>query len=122
MTQRTWTVCLFVSFLIGLCSSIYSEDSVSGKWRCVGKGLADEDVLFVLDLKQRGGTITGTATTDESEIPIQQGTIEGNRIEFVTEAEGVRYTSSALVEQDKLKATWKDTRGRSGTWSGIRVK
>ncbi len=122
MKRQTLKVFLFISLLSGMSSSIYSENTVSGKWRCVGRDLADEDVVFVLDLKQTGGTVTGTATTDETEIQIQQGTIDGNKMEFVTEAEGVRYTSNVIIDNDKLKATWKDSMSRSGTWTGERIK
>jgi hypothetical protein len=53
---------LWLCFQFLTLTSSFSFEDVTGKWNCNGKGLADEDVQFVLELKQSGETVTGTVT------------------------------------------------------------
>ena len=98
-----------------------SEDFVSGKWRCHGKGPSGEDVDFVLDLKQSGDSVTGTVTVGDDVVGIDQGSIRANEMELVISTDDNRFVSAVTVEDRKLTATWKDANGKSGTWQGERV-
>jgi hypothetical protein len=95
-----------------------SEDLVSGKWQCHGKGPSGEEVHFLLDLKRSGDSLTGTVTLGEDIFRIEQGSIRANEMEIVISTDDNRFVSIATVEKRKLTATWKDANGNSGTWQG----
>jgi hypothetical protein len=107
---------------LSVCSTLYSSDSLSGKWRCEGKGWEGDDVYFVLDLKQSGDIVTGSITYGEGEavFSISNGLIQGNKLEFAVVTEDSRYFSSVTVGKNRMDATWKDDNGHSGTWQGQR--
>ena len=107
-------------FLLLASSTLWSADLVTGKWNCSGKGPDDEDVQFVLDLKQSGEKVTGTLTVGEDTFAISEGSIQGNKLEMVTEINGTRYVSSAIIENNKVTASWKNDAGQTGHWQGER--
>jgi hypothetical protein len=98
-----------------------SEDLVSGRWRCVGKGFSNEDIHFTLNLRQAGEAVTGTVTVGEDVVDISEGSIRDDRMELITSTDDNRYVSSVSVTPGKLKATWKDANGNSGTWEGEKL-
>ena len=108
----------FFAMLTLQISTRASEDLVSGRWRCHGKGPSGEDVHFVLDLKQSGDSVTGTVTVGEDIVGIDQGSIRANEMELVISTDDNRFVSAVTVEGRKLTATWKDANGKSGTWQG----
>ncbi len=73
----------FFAMLTLQISTRASEDLVSGRWRCHGKGPSGEDVHFVLDLKQSGDSVTGTVTVGEDIVGIDHGSIRANEMELV---------------------------------------
>ena len=97
---------------------IYPADLATGKWDCTGKGVSDQDVDFVLDLKQSGEEITGTITYGSDVVDIEKGSIHGNKLEIVIVTNDNRYVSSGSLEDNKITGTWTDERGRTGTWKG----
>ncbi len=112
---------LWLCFQFLTLTSSFSFEDVTGKWNCNGKGLADEDVQFVLELKQSGETVTGTVTIMGGDTySISKGTIQGNKLELINSTDDNRFISSVTVEKNKMTATWKDETGRKGTWEGER--
>ena len=105
-------------FLLRATSTLGSADLVTGKWNCSGKGPNDEDVQFVLDLKQSGEKVTGTLTVGDDTYDISDGSIQGNRLELVTDIKGNHYVSTAIVESHKITASWKNDGGQTGHWEG----
>jgi hypothetical protein len=116
-----WVTLFCFILLSPQVSTRASEDLVSGKWRCHGKGPSGEDVDFVLDLKQSGDSVTGTVTVGHDVVGIDQGSIRANEMELVISTDDNRFVSAVTVEDRKLTATWKDANGKSGTWQGERV-
>jgi hypothetical protein len=97
-----------------------SDDLVSGQWRCIGRGFENEDLHFVLKLKQVGENVKGTVQVGDDVLTIN-GSIRGSKMELVVVTEDNRYVSIVTVNSGKLSATWKDLKGDSGTWEGERV-
>ena len=107
-------------FLMLASFNLYSADLITGKWNCTGKGPDEEDLQFVLDLRQAGDKVTGTLTVGDDTFDISQGSIEGNKLEIVTEINSTRYVSSAIIENNKVTASWKNDAGQTGHWQGER--
>src|SRR5262245_60869957 len=113
-----WIIVFFLCQLSLCISTRASDDLVSGKWRCHGKGPSGEDVHFVLDLKQSGDSVTGTVTVGDDTVEIDRGSIRANEMELVVSTDDNRFVSVVVVEGRKLTATWRDANGKSGTWQG----
>jgi hypothetical protein len=56
-------VTIIISFSV--CSTLYPADLVSGKWKCEGKGLEEDDIYSVLEFQQSGETVAGSITYGE---------------------------------------------------------
>ena len=119
---RSNSIFLIIFISLSRCSMTFSTDLVSGKWSCEGKGLQGDNVYFVLDLKQSGETVTGSVTYGEGEavFSISNGLIQGNKLEFAVITDNNCYFSSFIVDNNRMKATWNDENGHSGTWQGQR--
>lgn len=115
-----WISILLTMLLTG-SSGIASESRVDGKWKCVGKGFSEQDIHFVLELKQSGNVIAGTVTIDSDVVSISEGEIEGNKMKLIVNTDDNSFVSEVVIEPAKISATWSDATGRSGTWSGTRV-
>ena len=121
-TSRSFVGFLLSFLFLSITSSNLASEGVTGKWNCTGKGLAGEDVQFVLELKQSGETVTGTVTIFGGDtFSISKGSIQGNKLELITTTDDNRFVSSVTVESNKMVATWKDETGRKGTWEGEKV-
>ena len=117
-SQLLWLALALLFTLGGF--TVYPADLITGKWNCSGKGPNDEDLQFVLDLRQSGEKVTGTLTVGDDTFDISEGSIQGNKLEIVTEINGTRYVSSAIVEYNKVTASWKNDEGQTGQWEGQR--
>jgi hypothetical protein len=116
MPKRSVAITIAILSLGSL--AIYAADLATGKWDCTGQGVSDQDVEFVLDLKQSGQEVTGTITYGSDVVDIEKGFIHGNKLEIVIVTDDNRYVSSGAVEDNKITGTWSDEKGRTGTWKG----
>ena len=121
MKHHLRLVWLRLAFFLMLARfTLYSAELLTGKWNCSGNTPHDEDVQFVLDLKQSGEKVTGTLTVGDDTFDILEGSIQGNHLEIVTDINGSRYVSSAIVENNRVTGSWKNDGGQTGHWEGQR--
>jgi CubicO group peptidase (beta-lactamase class C family) len=97
-----------------------AEDSVAGKWKGAGRGRDQNEGEFVMDLKQRGETVTGTVTLQESELELR-GAFKKGRLEIAFDMDDATFTLEGVREDGKLKGQYvKRARTDEGTWSAAR--
>ncbi len=66
---------------IALAVAAFAAD-ISGKWQWQMPGTASR-TPYILTLKQDGASLTGALNTGESETPIRDGKVNGDRVSFV---------------------------------------
>ena len=97
--------CLMLSSLVSLARA---DVDVTGKWSGTLKisvpGEETHDSPAWLDLKQDGGSISGTAGPNESEQqPIAKGTVEGDRIHLEVQHNEVTIRFDLVLADGRLK-------------------
>lgn len=107
---------LALSFFLS-CLSLFCAD-LTGKWS------GSYDVLMtdgqtmkgkvVLNLTQNGNEVTGTAGSDEGQMQIQNGKVEGDNVTFEIQTEGPKMVFSLHLEDEHLRGGGKgDDAGNS---------
>lgn len=97
-----------------------AENSVDGRWKGAGRGRDQNEGEFVMDLKQRGETVTGTVTLQESELELR-GAFKKGRLEIAFDMDDATFTLNGVLEDGKLKGQYvKHARADEGTWSAAR--
>lgn len=75
---------------------------VTGKWKATSEGPNGQmDIVF--DLKADGNKLTGTATTPMGEMPISEGTVDGDNITFTVAADQFKVVHKGTVSGDEMK-------------------
>jgi hypothetical protein len=97
---------------------------VSGNWQITSespRGTMTRNVTF----KQEGNKLTGSIETRDGSVPIQKGSVDGNKISFsVVMSRGgnnFEMTYTGTVDGDTAKGTFQTPRGEV-PWTGKRVK
>ncbi|KPK78286.1 MAG: hypothetical protein AMS25_16290 [Gemmatimonas sp. SM23_52] len=97
---------------------------MSGVWEISSetpRGTMTRKVTF----EQDGSSLTGTMETRMGSVPIQNGSVEGNKLSFtVVFSRGERsfeMTYSGTVEGDTAKGTYQTSRGEV-EWTATRVE
>ena len=97
---------------------------VSGDWEITSetpRGTMTRNITF----KQEGSVLTGSIETQNGSLPIQKGTVEGNKISFtIVMSRGDRsfeMTYTGTVDGDTCKGTFQTPRGEV-PWTGKRTK
>lgn len=102
-------VCLLA--LLGLAVSAAAD--VSGKWA------GNYDVVMTsgetmkgkltLNLTQSGAELTGSAGSDEGQMPIANGKVDGDSITFEIQTEGPRMVFKMHLEDEHMRGNGKGT-------------
>jgi hypothetical protein len=124
-------VLLGIGFLVLFAATAWSQEAkqtkavdVTGTWEITSetpRGTMTRNVTF----KQDGNTLTGSVETQGGSVPIQKGSVEGDKISFtVVMSRGDRnfeMTYTGTVDGDTAKGTFQAPRGEV-PWTGKRVK
>ena len=86
-------------FLITVCA--FAAD-VTGKWTATVQG-PDGDMQLVFNLKQDGGKVTGNVEGPMGEMPVSEGTIEGDTISFTVATDQFKVVHKGTVSGDEMK-------------------
>ena len=105
---------LVLSALMGLFALAALAADVTGKWVAQVPGRnGNQEMTF--NLKQEGGTVTGTITGGRGDQTISDGKVDGNDISFVVNLEfnGNKITQSykGTIAGDEIKFTRGGGRG-----------
>ena len=108
---------LLLTALLGVFTLVASAADVTGKWMAQVPGRqGNQDVTF--NLKQSGGTVTGTVGTARGDQEISEGKAEGDNISFQTVLEFngnkivQKYTGT--VSDSEIKFSRSTEGGRGG--------
>ena len=100
---------LTMAFLSGIvCLSALAAD-VTGKWtaQAPGRGGQTHEMTFIF--KADGGTLTGTVSGRQGDMPIADGKIEGDQISFTQTMEfngnSMKFVFKGTVSGDEIKFT-----------------
>jgi hypothetical protein len=84
-----------------LALSAFGAD-VAGKWKATVEGPnGSMDITF--DLKVDGGKVTGKAIGETGEMPITDGTIDGDKISFTVESDQLKVVHKGIVAGNEMK-------------------
>jgi hypothetical protein len=75
------TILILCAALALLTGTAFGAD-VTGKWTTQVAGPDGNNLTINYDFKQDGGKLTGTVTGPGGDLPIQNGTIDGEKIAF----------------------------------------
>ena len=98
---------LVLTALLGIFALVASAADVTGKWvaQIPGRGGNTQETTF--NLKQDGGTVTGTITGGRGDQTISDGKVDGDNISFVVKLE---FQGNSITQEYK------------GTISGSEIK
>ncbi|HVN82779.1 MAG TPA: hypothetical protein VMW38_27600 [Terriglobia bacterium] len=118
LESRKTLLMLAATCVLFTAHCLLAADAVTGKWKCIAKGLPDGDMEFTLELSQSGESLTGTISAENGSVEISNAKIHGNKFEFAVMTSDAQYTVTGSVEGNKVDGDWKDDQQHSGTWSG----
>jgi hypothetical protein len=84
-----------------LAVSAFAAD-VAGKWKANVEG-PNGSMQITFDLKVDGKKITGKAISDMGEMPITDGTIDGDNISFTVETDQFKVVHKGTVSGNEMK-------------------
>ncbi len=76
---------------------------VAGKWNATAKSPDGQEMQIVFNLKQDGAKLTGTVESPMGEVPITDGKVDGDAIEFTTEMGEMKIVHKGTVSGDEMK-------------------
>lgn len=90
-----------------LCLSVALASDLTGKWSGsfqITLNGETKDSQAVLDLKQNGAQLTGTAGPNaDKQWPIQKGKVEGDKLSFEVQSDGPLIKFELTLSNDHLK-------------------
>ena len=93
---------------------------IAGTWDSVAVTPGGE-LAAVLSLKQEGGGLTGTMSSDRGSVSLSALAFAEGKLHFEIELGGAVYKVDAAMEGDKLKGQWTPAAGgEGGQWSASR--
>lgn len=100
---------LFMGLML-LAISAFAGD-VTGKWTASVQG-PDGDMQITFDLKEDGHKLTGTSTSHMGQLPITDGTVDGDNVAFTVANDQFTAVHKGTVKGDEMKLT-VDVNGQS---------
>jgi hypothetical protein len=105
----------------GSWNAVYGDDNgawsatrrvmASGEAQLLGAWIATAitpigDMRFQLDVTKTDGKLSGTISSPEGSMPVENPSIDSNKLSFEVEYMGGRYRLELASEGDKLRGTW----------------
>jgi hypothetical protein len=94
-----------------LCLSVALASDLTGKWSgsfLITRDGETKDSQAVLELKQNGTQLTGTAgPSSDKQWPIQKGKVEGDKLSFEVQSDGPLIKFELTLSNDHLKGEAK---------------
>ncbi len=110
-------VVVAVLLLVALAIPVISAETVSaidGKWTATIDGMDGNKMELIYNFKTEGTKLTGSVTSPMGEMPITQGKVEGNAIQFTSGNEQFSVSSKGVISGDEIKLT-SDVMGQTTT-------
>jgi hypothetical protein len=87
---------------LGFVVSAFGAD-VAGKWQAQVQTPDGQDMQVTFNLKTDGDKVTGTVEGPMGEMPITEGKVTGDNIEFTVEANDMKIVHKGTVSGDEMK-------------------
>ncbi len=98
-----------------------SATNLDGVWTSTAATPDGNSIIFDLELKQAGDSLTGNAIAPEGKIPLQKGSFTKNVLSFEIEYAGATYRIQAELASGKLTGKWSALNSPdTGAWSAAR--
>lgn len=90
-----------IFMMLTMAVAAFAAD-VTGKWKATTEG-PNGAMEITFDLKVEGHKITGKAVGDMGEMPITEGTIDGDKISFTVETDQFKVIHKGTVSGNEMK-------------------
>ncbi len=118
MTRVTLVFTLILLPLGVAC--LLAGDKPVGEWACTATTPSGGELSWTLSLKEENGRLTGSAASDEGEIPISDLRYEDGTLTFKVSLDTGTYSVTVHFKGNKLDGNWKAESGDSGAVSGTK--
>jgi hypothetical protein len=98
-----------------------AEPPIIGSWDCTSTTPMGTDMKWTLTVKEQDGKLTGTAGSDEGDMPISEAKLEGGEFSFKVLVDSESYSVRIKVEGAKFQGTWTGG-GETGAITGVKKK
>ena len=84
-----------------MAAAAFAAD-IAGKWKATVEG-PNGSMEITFDFKVDGNKISGKAISEMGEMPITEGTIDGDKISFTVETDQFKVVHKGTVSGDEMK-------------------
>ncbi len=113
------SVLLGTGLLFAAEQTFSAEQAIVGSWDCTSTTPIGTEVKWTLTVKEQDGKLTGTAGSDEGEMPISEAKMEDGTFSFKVFIESEPYQVRIKVMGPKFEGTWKGG-GETGAIRGTK--
>ncbi len=96
-----------------------AEPTIVGNWDCISTTPTGTDMKWTLTVKEQNGKLTGTAGSDEGEMPISEAKLENGTFSFKVFVNSEPYVVKIKVNGTKFQGTWEGG-GETGSIKGAK--
>jgi hypothetical protein len=94
-----------VALLVLVMGAVAMAADVTGAWKASMQGPDGQSMELTFNFKADGAKLTGTVTSPMGEMPISEGKIDGDKIEFTVETDQFKVVHKGTVSGDTMKLT-----------------
>ena len=94
-----------IALLALVMASVAMAADVTGIWKASMQGPDGQSMELTFNLKADGAKLTGTVTSPMGEMPISEGKVDGDKIEFTVETEQFKVVHKGTFTGDTMKLT-----------------
>jgi hypothetical protein len=92
-----------VALLALVMGAVAMAEDVTGVWKASMQGPDGQSMELTFNLKADGAKVTGTVTTPMGEMPISEGKVDGDKIEFTVETDQFKVVHKGTFAGDTMK-------------------
>jgi len=92
-----------IAGLVLLFAGVALAADVTGTWNATTQGPDGQEMKLVFHFKQDGEKLTGTVEGPAGEVPITEGSINGDAIAFTVEVGDMKIVHKGTVTGDEMK-------------------
>jgi hypothetical protein len=94
-----------IALLALVMGAVAMAEDVSGAWKASMQGPDGQSMELTFNLKADGAKLTGTVTSPMGELPISEGKVDGDKIEFTVETDQFKVVHKGTFTGDTMKLT-----------------
>ncbi len=120
MNRRLFFLAL-APVLVSVGWLVAAEQPIVGNWDCTSTTPTGTDMKWTLTVKEQNGKLTGTAGSDEGDMPISEAKLEGGEFSFKVFVNSEPYAVKIKVDGARFQGTWTGG-GETGAIKGTKKK